>query len=84
MKARIKVINNNGASPIEEYENFTELRKFLNEMLYYSHELILNIESNYTENYKYSEITDLRALFTDANFYNSVVCINVIYEEDEQ
>ncbi len=80
MKAKFKLINWNGASPITEFNTIKEAKKWLNEMFYYCEDLILNVECNYTENVKYSETNDLRTLLSDANFYQSVVCINVIYE----
>jgi len=79
MKAKFKLINHNGDSPIEEFNTIKEAKTWLNEMYYYCEDLILNIECNYTDDWKYSEITDLRSILTDANFYNSVVCINVEY-----
>ena len=77
MKANIKIINFNGASFIETFESVKTLKTYLNEMLYYSKELYLNIECNYTDNWEYSKITDLRTLLSEAKFYDSVLCVNV-------
>ena len=77
MKAKIKIINFNGVSPIEVFNSIKELKTYLNECLYYANELYLNIECNYTDNWEYSKITDLRTLLSEADFYDSVLCVNV-------
>lgn len=84
MKAEIKIINFNGASPVSAFNSVKELKTYLNEMLYYAEELILNIECKYTDNWKYSEVTDLRGLLSEAKFYNSVLCVNFSYEPKEE
>ena len=77
MKAIVKIINFNGANQIQEFENIGLLKTYLNEMLYYSKELYLNIECNYTDNWEYSKTTDLRVLLSEAKFYDSILCVNV-------
>ncbi len=82
MRAKFKLINISGDSPINEFDTIELAKVWLNELYYYCEDLILNIECNYTDNFKYSEVTDLRSILSEANFYDSVVCINVIYESD--
>lgn len=79
MKAQIKLISNNGHNPIEVFNSIKELKLYLNECLYYANELYLNIECNYSDNWEYSKITDLRSLLSEAKFYGSILCVNVEY-----
>lgn len=71
MKAKIKLCNPNacGGNSIEEFKTIEELKKYLNECLYYSDEVYLNVPSNHSP-VKYSETNDVRSLLTDVNFYN--------------
>lgn len=79
MRVKYKVININGASPIEEVNSIVEFKTFLNEMLYYCEEVILNVEENYSETFEYSKTNDIRSIVSDANFYDSVVSVHPIY-----
>ena len=80
MKVNIKIAQFNGTSPINEFNTISELKTYLNEMLYYASELILNIECNYTDNWNYREVTDIASIVREAKFYNSIICVNVIHD----
>jgi len=79
MRVKYKVYNINGASPIEEFNSIKEFKTFLNEMAFYLEEVLLNVEDNYCEVFKYSETNDIRSIVSDANFYDSVVSVHPIY-----
>lgn len=79
MKVKYKVININGASPIEEVDTITEFKTLLNELVYYCKDLILNVENNYSQTYNYSETNDIRSIMSDANFYDSVISVHPIF-----
>lgn len=78
MKAAVNFISGNAVGNQNDNVTFNtikELKKYLNEALYYCDEVVLfnhraAIEVNY------SEITDLKTLIADCNLYNEV--LNVI------
>ena len=78
MKAKIKTIQPtvNGQNNIEIFDTILDLKKYLNEVLYYSNDVLLYVEQcGINEVYKYSETNDLRMLLSEAKKYDSVLCV---------
>lgn len=77
MKATIKLLNPNacGANSLEEYNTIKELKRYLNEALYYSGEVLLFVEGTGADPVKYSATNDVATLVSEARFYGEPLCV---------
>lgn len=84
MKAKINLINPNlcGTNSEETFQNIKDLKKYLNEALYYSEEIYLWVDCFYNDVFKYSETNDIRSLLTEANYYDSILNVAPTFEKE--
>ena len=90
MKCLIKEIqtSGNGVNPLKEFNTLKELRKYLNEVFYYSEDIHLFIESVNSVVF-YSEVDtknvpSLGELVREAKFYNEPLIIAPTWEIEKK
>ena len=77
MKAKIKLVNPNGtgANSYEDFDSIVELKNYLNAVLYYSSDVLLWVDCFFDDHISYGDTNDIRSLLSEANHYDSILCV---------